>query len=142
CRRDRGHSKDFAEASELFRKVYAEKADDAFDDPRMQEVERLLSVVSPQSIDSPAAQELQQRIATGRAALKDQREAAGAPGTPPADPWANEKNDAPPPPPPEPDAGPPDAGAPDPFVGMTVEELRARFSDCFSFKQNVRMSDR
>jgi len=142
CRRERGHSKAFDDASSLFRKVYAEKLDDAFDDPRMQEVERLLSVVPPQSLDSPAAQELQQRIATGRAALRAQRDVATAQpqeGAPPEDPWADEKNDPPPPPPP--DAGPPDAGAPDPYVGMTVEELRNRFSDCFSFKQNISIPD-
>jgi len=141
CRRERGHSKAFDDASALFRKVYAERLDDSFDDPRMQEVERLLSVVPPQSIDFPAAQELQQRIAAGRAASKAQRETAAAPtqeGAPPEDPWADEKNDAPPAPP---DAGPPDAGAPDPYVGMTVEELRNRFSDCFSFKQNIQIPE-
>ena len=101
----------------------------------------MLSVVPPQSIDFPAAQELQQRIATGRAALQAQRGAAVAPppvDAPPADPWADEKNDRPPTPP---EAVPPDAGAPDPSVGMTVEELRRRFSDCFSYQQNIRIPD-
>jgi hypothetical protein len=140
CRRERGHSKAFDDASALFRKVYAEKLDDSYDDPRMQEVERLLSVVPPQSIDAPAAQELQQRITAGREALKAQREAAAtnpAEQPPPADPWADERNDAPPPPPP----GPPDAGAPSPRIGMTVEELKRRFSDCFSFDRNVEIPD-
>lgn len=138
CRRERGHSKAFDDASALFRKVYAEKLDDAYDDPRMQEVERLLSVVPPQSIDSSAAQELQKRIADGRAALLAQREGAGAPpqeAQPPADPWADERNDPPPPP-------PPDAGAPHPVPGMPVEELRRRFSDCFSFKFNGSLPDK
>ncbi len=142
CRRERGHSQAFDEASSLFRKVYAEKLDDCFDDPRISEVERLLSVVPPQSIDSPAALELKQRIADGKAALQARRDAEAAPPqeqSPPENPWANEQNDAPPPAPP--DAGPPDAGAPEPYVGMTVEELRRRFSGCFSFKQNIRIPD-
>lgn len=137
CRRERGHSKAFDDASALFRKVYAEKLDDAYDDPRMQEVERLLSVVPPQSLDSGAAQELQQRIAGGRAAARAQRETAAAPApeTPQADPWADERNDPPPPP-------PPDAGVPHPIPGMTVEELKRRFSDCFTFKGNGDLPDK
>lgn len=143
CRRERGHSKAFDDASSLFRKAYAEKLDDCFDDPRIQEVERLLSVVPPQSIDAAAAQELKQRIIDGRAALQARRDAEAAPPqeqAPPEDPWANEQSDAPS----QalaPDAGPPDAGASEPNVGMTVEELRRRFSDCFSFKQNIRIPD-
>jgi hypothetical protein len=136
CRRERGHSKAFDDASALFRKVYAEKLDDAFDDPRMQEVERLLSVVPPQSIDSPAAQELQQRITAGRAALAAEREAAAAPEAqaPPPDPWARTPE---PPPPPQPNAGPPH-----PVPGMTVEELKRRFAGCFSFRHNGALPDK
>jgi hypothetical protein len=134
CRRERGHSKAFDDASALFRKVYAEKLDDAYDDPRMQEVERLLAVVPPQSIDSPAARELQQRIAAGRAALAAQREQANAPPpdqAPPADPWAH-----------DPEPPPPAAGPPLPVTGMTVEELKRRFSDCFAFKSNGDLPDK
>ncbi|HZN92954.1 MAG TPA: hypothetical protein VFB81_09610 [Myxococcales bacterium] len=142
CGKSRGHSQAFEEASALFRKVYAEKLDDAYDDPRMQEVERLLAVVPPQSIDAPAAQELQQRIAAGRAALRAgtaQEPAQEQPPEQPANPWAR----------PEeedraygPDAGEaPDAGAPHPEVGMAVEELRRRFADCFSYQQNIRFQE-
>ncbi|HEY8210897.1 MAG TPA: hypothetical protein VIG99_25610 [Myxococcaceae bacterium] len=134
CPRERGHSKAFDDASALFRKAFVEKDEDAFDDPRMQEVERLLSVVPPQSIDFPAAEELKKRIADGRAALEARRAENAQPEAPPppADPWAGERND---PPPEVPDAGPPLARAP--RIGMTVEELRKRFSECFSYRENI-----
>src|ERR1043165_3536874 len=70
CREERGRSQAFDEATTLFRKIYAEKLDSAYDDPRMGAEERLLSVVPPQRLDAPLAEDLKQRIASGRAKLR------------------------------------------------------------------------
>src|SRR5713226_7198130 len=50
----------------MFVRVYGEKLEDAFVDPRMVQVEQLLNDVGAESADYPAAQELLGRIHTGR----------------------------------------------------------------------------
>ena len=138
CGRHRGPSKAYSEAKALFDTVVSQKGEEAFDDARIGDVERLLGEVPSQSVDAPYAAELKQQIADGKvqaAERKRQMEAMkSAPAAPALDPWANWK-----PAPAEKPAAeePPDAGAPHPVPGMTVEELKARFSDCFSFKQNI-----
>jgi len=122
----------YQEASALFDTLTNQMGDDAYGDPRMDRVESLLATVPGNSLDAPAAAELSRRIAAGRAAFRElQAEEVPEPAAP-EDPWANWT----PPPPPPPDAG---TGTrfEHPDVGMSVEELKERFSDCFSFKQKV-----
>src|SRR5258707_8504871 len=66
CRRQKLPSQEFAAANRLFVRVYGEKLEDAFVDPRMAQVEQLLNEVGVGTADYPGAQELLGRIRTGR----------------------------------------------------------------------------
>jgi hypothetical protein len=138
CSRHRDPSPEFSRASESFNKLYAQRLDDAFLDPKMREVEALLQRVPADSLDAQAAADLLSRIREGRArmqkALDDAQAAATAARTPstvsnapreaPAEPSAKLA-----PPPPPPDAGPPEAVQP--TAGMPMAEFNRRFADCF-----------
>jgi hypothetical protein len=138
CSRHRDPSPEFSRASESFNKLYAQKLDDAYLDPKMREVEAMLQRVPADSLDAQAASELLTRIHDGRArmqkALDDAQAAGAAARTPstvsnaprelPAE--AAAKAAALPPP----DAGPPPEAV-QPTAGMSMAEFNRRFADCF-----------
>lgn len=138
CPGGRGPSRDYANARSKHDALAAELGDDAYLSPAMAEVEKLLALVPERSSDAAAATELQGRITVERARVQRERaEQAAAPqDTTAADPWASEPRPEEPPPE-EPDAGVADAGTPYPITGMTVAEVRARFSYCFLPAQSV-----
>jgi hypothetical protein len=137
CNRHRDPSPEFSLASESFNKLYAQKLDDAYLDPKMREVEALLQRVPADSLDAQAATELLSRIRDGRARMQkasDDAQAAGAtarrPSTVSNAPREQSAEAAPklataPPP----DAGP--AEAVQPTAGMSMAEFNRRFADCF-----------
>jgi hypothetical protein len=137
CSRHREPSADFSRASESFNKLYAQRLDDAFLDPKMREIEALLQRVPADSLDAQAAADLLKRIREGRARMQkaqDEAQAASAaartPSTVSLSPReARTETSAPPPPPPPPDAGP--AEAVQPTAGMSMVEFNRRFADCF-----------
>jgi hypothetical protein len=138
CNRHRDPSPEFSRASESFNKLYAQKLDDAFLDPKMREIEALLQRVPADSLDAQASTDLLNRIREGRTrmqkALDDAQAAGSAARTPSTVSNAplNLPSDAtpkPPPPPPPPDAGPPEAVQP--TAGMPMAEFNRRFGDCF-----------
>jgi hypothetical protein len=143
-------SEKYEEAHTRFSKVYAQKLDQAFLDPEMEEIEALLAQVPPDSSDAPSAKELQQRITEGRARMEAARqetedaiasarqvETFPTTPTPAADPE------------PEPEAPatvPVDAGTPDagrtagPVPGTPASELSAGFQGCFRRGQPVNVT--
>jgi hypothetical protein len=137
CSRHRDPSPEFSRASESFNKLYAQRLDDAFLDPKMHEVEALLQRVPADSLDAQAAADLLSRIREGRArmqkALDDAQAAASAARTPstvsnaPREPVVEAPAKAAVIPPP--DAGP--AEALQPTAGMPLDEFNRRFADCF-----------
>ena len=143
CNRHRDPSPEFSLASESFNKLYAQKLDDAYLDPKMREVEALLQRVPADSLDAQAAGELLSRIRDGRVRMQkalDDAQAAGAaarrpstvsnaPREQPAE--AAPQLAAPPPP----DAGP--AEAVQPTAGMSMVEFNRRFADCFQISGPV-----
>jgi hypothetical protein len=138
CSRHRDPSPEFSRASESFNKLYGQKLDDAYLDPRMREVEALLQRVPADSLDAQAASELLTRIRDGRVRMQkalDDAQAAGAAARKPST-----VSNAPREQPaenipkvavsvPRPDAGP--AEAVQPTAGMSMAEFNRRFADCF-----------
>lgn len=132
CRRRKLPSQEFEAANRLFVRVYGEKLDEAFVDPRMVQVEQLLGEVGAESADYAAAQELLSRIHTGREkrqtelnARRELLQAASAPVQMTSR-WV---------PSPPVDAGVaqvPDAGAHEPANGMALSDFTHQFSDCFT----------
>jgi hypothetical protein len=137
CNRHRDPSPEFSRASESFNKLYAQRLDDAFLDPRMREVEALLNRVPSDSLDAQAATELLSRIREGRARMQkaqDDTQAASAAARTPST-VSNSPRDTPAELAPRPgSAPPPDAGplaAIQPTAGMSMVEFNRRFADCF-----------
>jgi hypothetical protein len=138
CSRHRGPSPEFSRASESFNKLYGQRLDDAYLDPKMREVEAMLQRVPSDSLDAQAAGELLTRIRDGRARMQkalDDAQAAGAaartpstvsnaPREQPAAEAAAKMAAVPPP-----DAGPSEAVQP--TAGMSMAEFNRRFADCF-----------
>ena len=136
CSRHRDPSQEFSRASESFNKLYAQRLDDAFLDPKMREVEALLQRVPADSLDAQAAADLLTRIREGRTRMQkaqdDAQAAATAARTPSTVSNAPREGTALPsarPPAPPPDAGPPEAVQP--TAGMPMAEFNRRFADCF-----------
>jgi hypothetical protein len=136
CSRHREPSPEFSRASESFNKLYAQRLDDAFLDPKMREVEALLQRVPADSLDAQAAADLLTRIREGRTRMQkaqdDAQAAATAARTPSTVSNAPREGTALPsarPPAPPPDAGPPEAVQP--TAGMPMAEFNRRFADCF-----------
>jgi hypothetical protein len=140
CRRQKLPSQEFAAANRLFVRVYGEKLEDAFVDPRMAQVEQLLNDVAVESADYPAAQQLLGRIHTGREkaqtelnARRELMRAANAPvqmtsrwtPTPPVDAGIAEVADA----------------GHEPTSGMALGEFTHEFSDCFSPWKPIQLSE-
>ncbi len=138
CSRHRDPSPEFSRASESFNKLYAQRLDDAYLDPKMREVEALLQRVPADSLDTQAATDLLNRIQEGRARMQkaqDEAQAAGAAARTPST-VTNAPLGAPaelstaavavsPPR----DAGPTEAIQP--TAGMPMAEFNRRFADCF-----------
>jgi len=143
CGRRKEPSPEYEKASKMHARLYADKYDDAYLDPKMGEVEALLDKVPANSLDAPGAQELRNRIQQGReraqAAADDQAKARRAAAAPPEDPFGRRGPDAPPPPPvPE---EKPDAGSAIPIPGMSMREFSARFTGCFRQDSPIRIQE-
>jgi len=132
CRRGpTGPDASYQKASRLYQQLYASQLDDAYGDPKMDEVVALLKKVDPRSVDADAAQTMLNAIAHGREALAKQRAerekmAAAAAAQNAGSPMINidpEKILA---------AGAPDAGpAQDPYgPGAEVAAINSQSSGC------------
>lgn len=69
CRRQKGPDANFHSARELYEQLYATQLDEAYGDPRMDEVVALLGKVHPRSADAPQARAMLETIARGRETL-------------------------------------------------------------------------
>jgi hypothetical protein len=138
CPRKSGPSVDYAEASTRYTQLYAQKSEDAYLDPAMDAVIAALERVPTESQDSPAAQDLLQKIRAGRAdaqvradALKKDMEVLHQP--PPPGTFTQTPPSPPPTPPPAVaaavDSG--SAGPSEPASGMSVSDFQKKFGDCF-----------
>jgi hypothetical protein len=65
--RSKGPDANYDEASRLYQQLYASELDEAYGDPQMDEVERMLKLVHKRSIDKPDADRLLGTIARGKA---------------------------------------------------------------------------
>jgi hypothetical protein len=73
CRWKTGPDANFEQAAQLYQQLYATELDDAYGDPRMDEVVALLKKVEGRSIDAERAKMLLGTIERGREALAKQR---------------------------------------------------------------------
>jgi hypothetical protein len=141
CLRKGEPSADYREGRARFTELYGRELEDAYLHPEMAEVEAQLEAVPKESSDSQRAEELLRRIRSGRervSSLRQEREEELAAALAPTiDPGATAEPSAPPEPPAQDEAAEPDAGAPEPVDGMSVEELIARFSACFAAGEQV-----
>lgn len=136
CARKSQPSEQYAQAHQLFSKLYAAQLDDAFGDPAMAQVDALLHQVSEDSSDWRAAKELARRIEEGRKRLREAevaRQTAAAQATAPVPyqrmtPQAPAQSAA---------AAQADAGASQPSPHMALAEFTARFSGCFQASDKV-----
>lgn len=74
CRRTAEPDANYREASRLYQSLYASQLDDAYADPQMDEVVRLLHTVHAKSADAEVAKSLLGTIERGRIALAKERE--------------------------------------------------------------------
>jgi len=139
CHRPKAPSQEFASANRLFVRVYAEMLDDAYVDPRMAQVEQLLSEVAAESADYAAAQQLLGRIRTGRekvqAEYNARRAAVGMANAPVQ--MTSRWTSTPRPPPGDQAA---DAGH-SPASGMALSDFTHEFSDCFTPWKPVQLKE-
>jgi hypothetical protein len=74
CRpRQTGPDANYEKASRIYQQLYASELDDAYGDPKMNDVVQLLNQVEKSSVDAPAAQHLLELIKSGKTALDKQR---------------------------------------------------------------------
>jgi hypothetical protein len=73
CHRQTGPDANYEQGSRIYQQLYAQELDDAYGDPRMDQVAALLAKVDPRSVDAEAAKRMLASIDTGRAALQKQR---------------------------------------------------------------------
>lgn len=129
CRRTSGPDENYQQAAANYQQLYATELDDAYGDPRMDEVVALLRKVNPRSVDAQAAQMLLGTIQRGREELakeRAEREKMAAAAAQSATPMVNIdlSRFAPPE---EPDAG----QTQDPFgTGASVAELNKQSGGC------------
>lgn len=126
--RQKGPDANYQKASQLFQQLYATELDDAYGDPKMDEVVALLKQVDPHSIDTEPASQMLGSIERGRVALAKERAereklTAAATTTSPVsaiDPSQVIAASTP-------DAGPP----PDPFgAGASIAEINRTTGGC------------
>jgi hypothetical protein len=135
CSKKPRPSAEFESASREFSQLYGEKLDDAFVDPRIEDIQARLERVPADSRDAQAAQALLARIRDGRQRMEAnlaERERLTREAAQPSAYTGPVTGDAPT------DAEPgraSDAGTPaqaaHPARGMTEAELTTRFGDCF-----------
>src|SRR5262249_4045948 len=126
CARNPKPSERYAQAHQLFTKLYAAQLDDAFGDPAMAQVDALLRQVPQDSSDWRAARELTRRIEEGRKRLQEAeaaRKSAAAQASAPV-PY---QRMTPEPPGQSAAAAAADAGASQPGPHMALSEFTARF---------------
>jgi hypothetical protein len=131
CRRTSGPDANFAKASQMYQRLYATQLDEAYGDPQMDDVVRLLGKVNPRSVDAESAKALLGTIERGRQALakeraaREQMAAAAAASAKVAAGVDPEKILA---------ASAPDAGPPaDPFgAGASISEINAATGGCLA----------
>ena len=129
-------SEQYAQAHQLFSKLYAAQLDDAFGDPAMAQVDALLRQVAEDSSDWRAAKELARRIEEGRKRLREAeaaRESAAAQASAPV-PY---QRMAPTAAAPAVAAAGADAGPSQPSPHMALAEFTARFSGCFQTGEKI-----
>ena len=73
CHRTTGPDENYQRASALYQQLYASQLDDAYGDPRMDEVVSLLRKVDGRSVDAQSAQTMLGAIQRGREALAKER---------------------------------------------------------------------
>ena len=123
-------SEQYAQAHQLFTKVYASRLDDAFADPAMAQVEALLLQVPQDSADWRPAKDLARRIEEGRKRLLEAeaaRRSAAAQVNAPV-PYQRMSFEAAPV---STAAAEVDAGSAQPVQHMPLSEFTDRFSPCF-----------
>jgi hypothetical protein len=133
CSRRGVESPQFRSAFTLFNQIYAAKLDDAYGDPQMAEVLRLLGEVDRKSMDAQSAGELSIRIEKGQAEFRARQAAVAREeqtARRPAQWQGSSSSDvvslAKP-------AGAP-AATSGPTLGMTRDEFLAKYAACFSLK--------
>jgi hypothetical protein len=121
-------SPDFEVASQSFYALYGKQLDDAYHDPQMERILALLRMVPESSSDYARAQELLRRIRDAREKriLEESVRAGAAKAV--LEPLPYERPSTPDPA--KAVAGPADAGASQPVVGMSAAEF-GKFSGCF-----------
>src|SRR2546423_1370668 len=75
CRQQKGSDKNYEKAARLYQSLYASELDDAYGDPKMEEVVTLLKLVDHSSLDSEAAQTMLRAIDHGKEELVKSRAA-------------------------------------------------------------------
>jgi hypothetical protein len=130
CRRNTGPDASYQQAFTLYQQLYASQLDDAYGDPRMEEVVALLRAVDSRSSDAATADGLLGTIQRGRDALAKERAAreklTGAANAPVATSDIDPSKFFP-------TSAPPDAGVQDPFgPGASVAELNAQSGGCLA----------
>ncbi|MBF5040842.1 hypothetical protein FGE12_00440 [Aggregicoccus sp. 17bor-14] len=146
CRSKPEPSPDFVAASQRFNRLYAQRLDEAYLDPQMDEIEAQLQRVPDKSLDAPSAAALLARIREGRTQAQkraqDTRSALAELKTPLAMAPSSSAGPSEPPVDATPDAGPPDAGTDGPQVGTPESELVGGFRGCFFRGQSVNVIGR
>ena len=87
CQRTTGPDENYQRAAAIYQQLYATQLDDAYGDPRMDEVAALLRKVDGRSVDAQAAKNMLGAIERGREALakeRAEREKVSAAATAPA----------------------------------------------------------
>jgi hypothetical protein len=133
CGHRRVESPQFQSAFALFNQIYSSKLDDAYGDPQMAQVMKLLHEVDPKSLDAPEAAELIARIERGQTDFQSRQAAVAREEQTVRRPvlWqgsgASTVPDLPKPP-----VVP--TAATGPTLGMSRDEFLARFASCFLLK--------
>lgn len=134
CRRAT-NSPEYAEAQGLHDRLVMDQGDDAYLSTEMDRVEQLLAQVPDNSLDKDAAAALRTKVQQERERVRAEQEAADEPmadpGSPSFDTGASPSATM--------ESGPAavDAGAPRPVPGMTVDEFRRLFGNCFDPGQDL-----
>ena len=131
CARKSQPSEQYAQAHQLFSKLYAAQLDDAFGDPAMAQVDALLRQVSQDSSDWRAAKELARRIEDGRKRLREAEAARKTAAAQAAAPVPYQRMTPETPAQRAAAAEGADAGSSQPVPHMALAEFTARFSGCF-----------
>ena len=129
CGHRTGPDASYQQAFTLYQRLYATQLDDAYGDPKMDEVVALLRAVDSRSSDAEAAQNLLGTIQRGREALAKERaereKVTAAAKAPPTSSDIDPSKFFPP--------AAPDAGAQDPFgPGASVAELNVQSGGCLA----------